>query len=872
MLALDRPSVRRGAAALVLLPVAAVAARAQAPGRPGAETSAEAGADAGVATWTGSDVVRIDLDSVPLAAIGSLSELLQGRVAGVLVRPTSGLAGASPEVRLRGRRAWLRSEAPLLVVDGVRVAGGRTAGASDSTFVTSRLDELPVEQVAVVEVWRGAAAAARFGPGAADGAIVVTTRRGRVGRPRVQAYADAGLASDPGAGRPTYWGRVGRSLDGGAPCLEWASPIGRCVDVRPTSWGASDDAGWRTAPRGRVGLRADGGAARARWAIGGDLAQTGGTIAGSAEARRSLGVRTDLQPLARWRLALDAGVVGGTLDAPLDGLTDRISDFVPPMVAATGARRTSAYAQRLARTDVAVRNRWALTSALEAFADAGWSESRRRDRGARIIRAAGTSPGSTSEARGEARDQVTSIEAGATARWRLGRAALVSTLRLQSLVDRERRERETAFSEADTPGSRFVTSVLQLDARTSARAVAVDQTLAAGPLAVSAAVRLDRMELPLSGRERALPTGRLGATLRLWRDGARSVTLRASAGEATARLAEADALSAVLASAVVVPSPFFPVPAAPARPPVERTREGELGLDAVLGPRVHVRVTAYDQRTRDAFIPVVLPPPYQGTSRRYDFFGSRTTGVEATADLALVERPGGALALRLVGWAGRSRIAELAGPPLVLRAGASGIADEWVAEGKPIGGYAARTVPIPTVSAGASPSAVFAAVQSVIQSPYARVAGTPTPTRTLAAELRGRVGARLTLSAVAELQGGAVGSPDPAVRRQGTRAFVDPTAPAQEQVRDRVLAFAPEYALARTDFLRLREVAATWRLAGGSGRRPASTLTLAARNALTVTGYRGADPEVGSTRAGASAGFNDLPVPRTLVLRVTSGW
>lgn len=124
-------------------------------------------------------------DSTDRAPVTTLSELLQGRVPGLSVQRTSGASGSVSRLRLRGTRSSLASSAPLVIVDGLRVsvtapdwATFSAPGPDPGNEWASRLDDLDPWDVEHVEVLGGPAAAARFGSGAAAGAIVITTRRG----------------------------------------------------------------------------------------------------------------------------------------------------------------------------------------------------------------------------------------------------------------------------------------------------------------------------------------------------------------------------------------------------------------------------------------------------------------------------------------------------------------------------------------------------------------------------------------------------------------------------------------------------------------------------------------------------------------------
>ena len=111
-------------------------------------------------------VARITAEDIPVPALDPL-RALQGKVAGLRIASTSGQPGTTPEVMLRGPtsiNATGRSQQPLLIVDGVKIIGS--------------LDELGGLDIESVEVVKGAAGGSVYGTTAANGVIVVKTKRG----------------------------------------------------------------------------------------------------------------------------------------------------------------------------------------------------------------------------------------------------------------------------------------------------------------------------------------------------------------------------------------------------------------------------------------------------------------------------------------------------------------------------------------------------------------------------------------------------------------------------------------------------------------------------------------------------------------------
>jgi TonB-linked SusC/RagA family outer membrane protein len=121
---------------------------------------------------------------------------LQGRVAGLTINPTSGLAGASSQIILRGFNSLTLNNQPLFVVDGIILDnqtmnetsnGGSALGlASDrpnrNNDYTNRIADLNPADIESVTVLKGPEATALYGSQAASGAIVITTKKAATGK------------------------------------------------------------------------------------------------------------------------------------------------------------------------------------------------------------------------------------------------------------------------------------------------------------------------------------------------------------------------------------------------------------------------------------------------------------------------------------------------------------------------------------------------------------------------------------------------------------------------------------------------------------------------------------------------------------------
>ena len=142
----------------------------------------------------------IKMDDIMAPGISTLDEMLEGAVPGMTFMQNSGQVGATPRLRIRGTSTVLGSQEPLWVVDGIIVEEPVNVDASqlnDLDFVNllgnaiSGLNPSDIEEISVL---KDAAATALYGTQAANGVIVITTRKGKAGPPRV-TYGFSGTYS-----------------------------------------------------------------------------------------------------------------------------------------------------------------------------------------------------------------------------------------------------------------------------------------------------------------------------------------------------------------------------------------------------------------------------------------------------------------------------------------------------------------------------------------------------------------------------------------------------------------------------------------------------------------------------------------------------
>ena len=143
----------------------------------------------------GTNVGHVDVAEMNKGPITSISDVLQGRVAGVNLQSVVGTAGGGQRIRIRGANSLSLSNEPLLYIDGIAASnskGGIALGGQDY----SRLNDINPEEIENIEVLKGPAASAIYGSAASNGVILITTKRGRAGRAQWRAYVEGGQMED----------------------------------------------------------------------------------------------------------------------------------------------------------------------------------------------------------------------------------------------------------------------------------------------------------------------------------------------------------------------------------------------------------------------------------------------------------------------------------------------------------------------------------------------------------------------------------------------------------------------------------------------------------------------------------------------------
>jgi TonB-linked SusC/RagA family outer membrane protein len=154
-------------------------------------------------------VASVNAEDLNRAPAQTVDQALAGKVAGANIQSNSGAPGGGMQMRLRGVSTINGSTAPLYVIDGVLVSdvsiasgvfavtesvGGSNPNPTQDNQV-NRIADINPNDIESIEVLKGASAAAIYGSKAANGVVIINTKRGRAGEPKIDVTQRLGFYS-----------------------------------------------------------------------------------------------------------------------------------------------------------------------------------------------------------------------------------------------------------------------------------------------------------------------------------------------------------------------------------------------------------------------------------------------------------------------------------------------------------------------------------------------------------------------------------------------------------------------------------------------------------------------------------------------------
>ncbi|HEY0970940.1 MAG TPA: SusC/RagA family TonB-linked outer membrane protein [Gemmatimonadales bacterium] len=212
--------------------------------------------------------------------VTNMGDLLTARAPGVQVLPGT-QTGTGARVRIRGSSSLSLSNDPIYIIDGVRMessSGSSSIGVGGS--LPSRVADINPEEIESIEVVKGPSAATLYGTDAANGVIVIKTKRGTAGAPRWNVYTEQTAITDrndyPTAYRAWRTGPTPGTTStpsNGAQCLLTQRAAGSCVQDSITTYNLFEDdvaTPFTTGYRQQYGLQVSGGTETVRYFVHGE--------------------------------------------------------------------------------------------------------------------------------------------------------------------------------------------------------------------------------------------------------------------------------------------------------------------------------------------------------------------------------------------------------------------------------------------------------------------------------------------------------------------------------------------------------------------------------------------------------------------------
>ena len=260
-----------------------------------------------------------ELRSIPVA---SFDQAIQGKAAGVFVEAGTGKLGQGIKVRIRGSSSVSAANQPLYVIDGMPITSSSQSSAEGAT---NPLVDINPNDIESIEILKDASASAIYGSRAANGVVLITTKRGKSGKTNFEIGYFAGFSSE--TGRREFLntaeyvqlftesnGGMTQSLTNrfnrygaappGPPAASWATPgAPGYVDTNWQDQVFRDDAGIN-----QLDISASGGNEKTKFFISGSNSNQRGIIIGNDLDRINGRINLDHQASDKFNLGINFSI------------------------------------------------------------------------------------------------------------------------------------------------------------------------------------------------------------------------------------------------------------------------------------------------------------------------------------------------------------------------------------------------------------------------------------------------------------------------------------------------------------------------------------------------------------------------------------
>jgi TonB-dependent starch-binding outer membrane protein SusC len=821
-------------------------------------------------------------DVVARSAVANLTEVLQAKVPGLTVSPTSGTVGTAASYRLRGAGSLGVGNSPTIYVDGIR-ASSRSQGNYDVFGQsTTALDAINPADIESIEVIRGPSASTLYGAEAAAGVIQIFTKKGRSGRIEWTSRVETGRSDWDKDLRPVNYAiaTAGR-LDSVSRWPGFAGKsLGDIISFRPMT----DGRALRSGDLFKLVLSTSGGTERYSFFVSAGKANEEGVYYNSFANLTSLRANTVLVPTDRLTFTTNIALSRHHVRLPLNDNAGPLGLISSSYIAepgkrydATGGENYLSIAPEVANIyDNQTRaNRFTLGGNAQYMPRAWFRNTFRAGLDANVGRAElyfapdsatpyfsrasldlDNSKGLIAQGRPLNHDLTLNYDGTITHRWSdklisstsFGMQYLANTFRrtdaigvdfgsgkLRSVASAAITKSTESWSEQKSVGF-FAQQQLSLEDRVFVTvATRVDNNSAFGPT-------LHRVFYPKASISYVMSEESYFAVR-----GISSLRLRAAWGQAGNAPGPLDAARSYTASVLTdsngTTSALRYASAGNPNLRAERGSEIELGFEsAFLGGRAELEASYYRKTTRDALIPVPLAPSAGFVGDQLINLGEiSNTGIEMLLRGTPVQRKWITLDATITLATNRNRLVSFGYERGAMPFGFNA-ASQRHQEGYPLGGLWAQR---PLYSEDGTLMKVNG---SPVVDPVSVYIGPATPTREMALSSSLLLFGTLRLSGLADYKAGHYQFDVTDWRRDRDGVSWETVNPAAD--RDEVLmrrsAALTILQIHPADFIKLRDVSISYDVPSHPIRRVArrATLTLAGHNLKIWTKYRGGDPEV----------------------------
>jgi len=830
----------------------------------------------------GNAVATVDAtDIVAKSAVSNITEVLQAKTPGLTIMPGSGTVGTAANFRLRGAGSLYAGNAPTIYVDGVRVSQKGEGNYDVFGQSTSSLDAINPGDIESIEVIKGPAAATLYGAEAAAGVIQIITKGGRVGPIKWESRVETGSSEWDENLRPVNYA-VATAVRL-ADTVTWpgfkGKQLGDVISFRPMS----DGRALRKGGLAKYSIAARGGGDRFNFFLSGASGKEDGVYYNSFANLNSLRGNFSFVPsdkvsfttsvgLSRnhIRLPLNDNVAAGMIISSYLAIPGRTYAFpagpeystITPEIANLYDNQT--FADRFffgSSADYRVTD-W-FTSKFRVGLDANvglaelyYAPDPRAPYQARFSLELDNTKGFIAEGR-PFNKEITLNYDGTITRSFTPNVASNTSFGMQFLANTYHRT-DAIGTDLGSTGIRSVSSAAVTTSRqsdTAQRSVgfyAQQQIAWRDRLFAAAALRMDNNSAFGSELNRVFyPKLSLSYviseesffTLR----GVDELRLRAAWGQAGNAPGPLDAVRAYSSSVVTYPAGtssalrYSSVGNPNLKP--ERGSEIELGFESsLLRSRVKIDATYYSKTTRDALIPVAVPPSSGFTGNQLTNLGTiANSGIEALFTVTPIQRRNVNLDATLTMSTTKNRLVSFGDNRAPILFGSYAPSQRYQV-GYPLGAMWAQQV-----QRNADGTIVKVAGRPVLDTASVYM-GSSVPTREMAFSSGLRLFGRLRVSGLLDYKSGHYQFNVKDWRRDRAGVSWETADPAANPDEVLVRQFASQTFLhiQKSDFLKLRDISLGYELPVGwtRGMLERAMVTVAGHNLKVWTKYGGADPEV----------------------------